>query len=680
MDLFGNEIKSDKERIEELRAEIKTHDYNYYVLAEPAISDRDYDRLMNELIELEKKHPELITPDSPTQRVGGQPLKEFKQIKHKKPMLSLANTYTKQEITDFDKRIADVIDEPYEFVTELKFDGVALGLVYENSLLKYGVTRGDGLTGDDITQNVKTIKSIPLAVNKLVHNGREVTDFEVRGEVYLREDDFLRINEQRAEAGKKTYANPRNLTAGTLKLLNPAEVAERPLQIVSYYFDSVQVETESHWENLQLLKKLGFPVSEYSEKHDSIAGVFDFIEKWEGKRNELPFQIDGIVIKLNSLKQQRILGFVARSPRWAIAFKYEAQKTVTKLNDITFQIGRTGVVTPVAELEPVFLAGSTISRATLHNYDYIRERDIRIGDFVEIEKGGEVIPKVNAPLKDKRTADLPVFEFPEFCSCGLKGKFVRPEGEANYYCTHPECPWQIKRRIEHFASRNAMDIEGLGEKVIDSLVGLGFLKSIADIYELNKHRNELIKLDGWGEKSVDKLIEAIEKSKNKPLERLLYALGIRYIGEGAAKILARNFRNMSHIVKAGREDLIAIHEIGSKMADSLVDFFADEKEKELIEKLELSGLNMTQPEEVLTEASKFKGMTFVLTGELNSMTRKEAKQKIELLGGKVTGSVSKRTDYIVAGENPGSKLKKARELNVKIINENEFIDLLKNKE
>ena len=673
MNLFDENLETDKTRIEKLRKEIKKHDYNYYVLAEPEISDREYDKLMQELIELEKLHPELITPDSPTQRVGGMPLTEFKQIKHLKPMLSLANTYTKEEILEFDRRIAEQIDEPYEYVTELKFDGVALSIVYEDSFLKYGVTRGDGFTGDDITQNVKTIKSIPLRVNKVEYEGREIKNFEVRGEVYMLNEDFLKLNEQREEEGKKKYANPRNLTAGTLKSLDFHHVAKRPLQFVTYYFDVPDFNFQSHWENLQLLKKLGFPVSKYSEKHKSIEGIFEFIEKWEDKRDTLPFQIDGIVIKLNEMRHQNIMGFIARSPRWAIAFKYEAKKTITKLQDITLQVGRTGVVTPVAELEPVFLAGSTISRATLHNYDYIKERDIRIGDFVIVEKGGDVIPKISKALKEKRTEDLPEFEFPEFCSCGLKGRFVRPEGEANYYCQHPDCPWQLRRRIEHFTSRNAMNIEGLGEKVIDKLTELSFLKSIADIYELKNFRDELVKMEGWGEKKVDNLLAAIEKSKSQPLDRLLYALGIRFIGEGSAKILARIYKTIDNIAKASKEDIIAIYDIGERMAESVVDFFNDEKEMELIERLKSYGLNMTQPEETLTEDSKLKGKTFVLTGELGTMARKDAKQKIEALGGKVSGSVSKRTDYVVVGSNPGSKLKKAEELGVTIIDEEEFI-------
>lgn len=673
MNLFDENLEKDKTRIEKLRKEIKKHDYNYYVLAEPVISDREYDKLMQELIELEKLHPELITPDSPTQRVGGMPLKEFKQIKHLKPMLSLANTYTKEEILEFDRRIAEQIDEPYEYVTELKFDGVALSIVYEDSLLKYGVTRGDGFVGDDITQNVKTIKSIPLRVNKVEYEGREIKNFEVRGEVYMMNEDFLKLNEKRAEEGKKEYANPRNLTAGTLKSLDLHQVAKRPLQFVTYYFDVPDFHFQSHWENLQLLKKLGFPVSKYSEKHKSIEGIFEFIEKWENKRDTLPFQIDGIVIKLNKIRHQNIMGFIARSPRWAIAFKYEAKKTITKLKDITLQVGRTGVVTPVAELEPVFLAGSTISRATLHNYDYIMERDIRIGDYVIVEKGGDVIPKISKALKEKRTKDLPEFEFPEFCSCGLKGRFVRPEGEANYYCQHPDCPWQLRRRIEHFASRNAMNIEGLGEKVIDKLTELSFVKSIADIYELKNFRDELVKMEGWGEKKVDNLLAAIEKSKSQPLARLLYALGIRFIGEGSAKILARTYKIIDNIAKASKEDILAIYDIGERMAESVVDFFNDEKEMQLIERLKSYGLNMRQPDETLTEDSKLKGKTFVLTGELGTMTRKEAKQKIEALGGKVSGSVSKRTDYVVVGSKPGSKLKKAEELGVTIIDEEEFI-------
>lgn len=678
MELFEDGAKQIEKRIEELRQEIRKHDYRYYVEDEPIITDREYDHLFQELTDLEKKHPDLITSDSPTQRVGGKVLNKFNQIGHRKPMLSLANSYSEEEIMQFDKRIAALLgaEVAYSYICELKYDGTAVSLRYKDGRLKYGVTRGDGTTGDEITQNIKTITGVPLIAEQQEFNGKLLRNFEVRGEVYMQLDDFLRVNESRMEKGEKTFANPRNLASGTLKLLNPKDVAERPLRIVTYYLDIYEEQTNSHWENLFMLRTMGFPVCRYSQLCRNINEVMDYINLWNVKRHELPFQTDGIVIKVDSIAQQNLIGQVARSPRWAIAFKYEAEKAVTKLNSITFQVGRTGVVTPVAELEPVFLAGSTISRATLHNSDYINERDIRIGDYVVIEKGGEVIPKVSAVVIEKREGGLEVFSFPKHCSCGLEGEFLRPEGEANYYCTHPECPWQIRRRIEHFASRNAMDIAGFGEKVVEKLVSMGYIKSIADIYELHKHKEKLTAIEGWGEKSIDNLLSAIENSRENPLSRLLYALGIRFIGEGAAKILANHFGNMDSLATATDETLSDIHEVGSKMASSVREFFADAKELELIERLKGHGLKMIQPKEELTAANKLSGQTFVLTGELETMTRQEAKRRIEVLGGKVTGSVSKATTYVVAGVSPGSKLKKAETLGIKILDENDFIDLL----
>jgi len=679
LNLFDENIDNIKGRLAELRKEIQKHDYLYYIEAQPIITDREYDRLMQELIDIEKEHPELITEDSPTQRVGGTTLKKFNQVEHLKPMLSLANTYTKAEVQEFDERIRKEIDEQVEYTSELKFDGVAISVRYSDGKLKLGATRGNGLQGDDITQNIKTIKSLPLVVNDVEINGKKILDFEVRGEIFITESDFLRINEKRIELDQKIYANPRNLAAGTLKLLNPKEVAERPLNIYIYYLDIDGFEHTSHWVNLEILRKLGFPVSEYSQKHDSITSVNEFIDTWEKKRSSLPFQIDGIVIKLNKIQHQKIMGFIARSPRWAIAYKYEAEKAQTMLNSITFQVGRTGVVTPVAELEPVFLAGSTISRATLHNFDYIAERDIRIGDIVEIEKGGEVIPKVVRSIPERRQSENPVFVFPDKCSCGLNGLFIRPDGEANYYCTHAECPWQIRRKIEHFASRKGMDIEGLGEKVVDRLVELGYLKSLADIYILDGKKDELKELEGFGTKSIYNILSEIEESKKLPLSRLLYALGIRFIGEGAAKIIANEYKHIDNIIAADYKDIKDIHEIGNKMAESLVDFFSDEKELSIINRLKNYGLNMTQPDEDTSKDNKFKGLTFVLTGTLTSMSRKDAKREIEFLGGKVTGSVSSKTSYVVSGLEPGSKHKKAIELGVKILNEDEFNELIKNK-
>jgi len=491
-------------RINELRELIRKCDYAYYTEAQPFISDREYDKALEELIQLEKDNPALIIPDSPTQRVGGEPLKEFTTVVHDKPMLSLANTYSREEVTDFDRRVREILgDQPFKYVVELKYDGVACSLRYSKGKLSIGATRGDGISGDDITRNIRTIRSIPFSVQNNEIDGKILEDFEVRGEIFLHQDDFLKINEQRTEFGEKTFANPRNLTAGTLKLLDSKIVATRPLKMVCYYLDTSDITLTSHSENVLLLKKMGFPVSNYSRICGNIDEIFEFINEWELNRNELPFQIDGIVIKVDSLNQQKLLGFVARSPRWAIAYKYEAEKTSTLLKDITLQVGRTGVVTPVAELEPVFLAGSTISRATLHNYDYISERDIRIGDIVIIEKGGEVIPKVTSVVMEQRPANAVKFEFPELCSCHLHSPLARPEGEAAYFCNHPECPWQLKRRIEHFASRNALNIEGLGEKVVEQLVELGYLKNIADVFDLKNFRDELIKLDRWGEKSTD---------------------------------------------------------------------------------------------------------------------------------------------------------------------------------
>ncbi len=663
MDLFSlytEENDSEKlkagERVLELRELIRKCDYAYYVEAEPFLSDREYDALMEELVKLESKFPGLLTADSPTQRVGGEPLKQFKTVQHQKQMLSLANTYTAEDIEDFDRRVGEGLgSQDFQYVAELKYDGVACSLRYSAGTLSLAATRGDGTSGDDVTMNIRTIRSIPVKVKEVKLNGSIISDFEVRGEIYLDEEDFLLINQQRSEAGEKVFANPRNLTAGTLKQLDPKQVAKRPLKMVCYYLDINGIEANSHFENLELLKQMGFPVSPYFELCRSKSEILAFIAKWEKERYQLPFQIDGIVLKVDSIRQQQLLGMVARSPRWAIAYKYEAEKASTLLKDISIQVGRTGVVTPVAELEPVFLAGSTISRATLHNYDYIKERDIRIGDTVIIEKGGEVIPKVVSVDLKMRPAGSAEFTFPEHCSCKFKSELHRPEGEANYYCDHPECPWQLRRRIEHFASRNAMNIEGLGEKVVEQFVELYYLKSIADIFDLKQHRDEILKLDRWGEKSTDNLLEAIEKSKQQPFHKVLFALGIRFIGEGAAKILAQNFKNIDNLMAAATEEISAVFEIGKKMAQSVTEFFTDEFEIEIIKRMRTAGVNFVLSEDELSATgNKLNGSTFVLTGELLSLTRDEAKLRIESLGGKVTSAVSAKTTYLVLGENPGS--------------------------
>jgi DNA ligase (NAD+) len=661
------------ERVEELRRQIREHDYRYYVLAEPIISDFEYDMLMRELIELERQYPELVTPDSPTQRVGGAPTKEFPTVTHPVPMLSLNNAFTIEEIRDFDRRVAELLEgEKYRYVAELKFDGVAVRLKYENGILVLGATRGDGVQGDDITNNIKTIRSIPL---RLINPDEKFLNIEVRGEVYMNKVDFEKLNEERERLGEKIFANPRNATAGTLKLQDPKLVAQRPLRFFAYYLMAEGVELESHYENLQILKRLGFPVCEHVKLCESIDEVIEFWRYWEERRDELPYEIDGIVVKVDSIRQQEILGAIAKSPRWAIAFKFTPRQAQTKLLGITLQVGRVGTITPVAELQPVPLGGVIITRATLHNEDYIKEKDIRVGDTVIVERSGEVIPKIVGVVLEKRPPDAVPFVFPKNCPvCG--GPIERPAGEANYYCENPECPAQVRARIEHFASRGAMDIEGLGEAIVDKLVTLGFLKNYADIYDLHKHKAKLVRIEGFGEKSVQNLLNSIENSKKQPFHRVLYALGIRYVGSETAKLLADAFGSIDKLMNASVERISSVYGIGPRIAESVYKFFHDERNLELIKRLKEAGLNFeVKPEEKAKK--KLAGKTFVFTGTLKNFTREEAKEKVEELGGKVSNSVSRKTDYVVVGENPGSKYDKARQLGVKIITEEEFLDLIK---
>ena len=661
------------ERVEELRRQIREHDYRYYVLAEPIISDFEYDMLMRELIELERQYPELVTPDSPTQRVGGAPTKEFPTVTHPVPMLSLNNAFTIEEIRDFDRRVAELLEgEKYRYVAELKFDGVAVRLKYENGILVLGATRGDGVQGDDITNNIKTIRSIPL---RLINPDEKFLNIEVRGEVYMNKVDFEKLNEERERLGEKIFANPRNATAGTLKLQDPKLVAQRPLRFFAYYLMAEGVELESHYENLQILKRLGFPVCEHVKLCESIDEVIEFWRYWEERRDELPYEIDGIVVKVDSIRQQEILGAIAKSPRWAIAFKFTPRQAQTKLLGITLQVGRVGTITPVAELQPVPLGGVIITRATLHNEDYIKEKDIRVGDTVIVERSGEVIPKIVGVVLEKRPPDAVPFVFPKNCPvCG--GPIERPAGEANYYCENPECPAQVRARIEHFASRGAMDIEGLGEAIADKLVTLGFLKNYADIYDLHKHKAKLVRIEGFGEKSVQNLLNSIENSKKQPFHRVLYALGIRYVGSETAKLLADAFGSIDKLMNASVEQISSVYGIGPRIAESVYKFFHDERNLELIKRLKEAGLNFeVKPEEKAKK--KLAGKTFVFTGTLKNFTREEAKEKVEELGGKVSNSVSRKTDYVVVGENPGSKYDKARQLGVKIITEEEFLELIK---
>jgi DNA ligase (NAD+) len=661
------------ERVEELRRQIREHDYRYYVLAEPIISDFEYDMLMRELIELERQYPELVTPDSPTQRVGGAPTKEFPTVTHPVPMLSLNNAFTIEEIRDFDRRVAELLEgEKYRYVAELKFDGVAVRLKYENGILVLGATRGDGVQGDDITNNIKTIRSIPL---RLINPDEKFLNIEVRGEVYMNKVDFEKLNEERERLGEKIFANPRNATAGTLKLQDPKLVAQRPLRFFAYYLMAEGVELESHYENLQILKRLGFPVCEHVKLCESIDEVIEFWRYWEERRDELSYEIDGIVVKVDSIRQQEILGAIAKSPRWAIAFKFTPRQAQTKLIGITLQVGRVGTITPVAELQPVPLGGVIITRATLHNEDYIKEKDIRVGDTVIVERSGEVIPKIVGVILEKRPPDAVPFVFPKNCPvCG--GPIERPAGEANYYCENPECPAQVRARIEHFASRGAMDIEGLGEAIVDKLVTLGFLKNYADIYDLHKHKAKLVRIEGFGEKSVQNLLNSIENSKKQPFHRVLYALGIRYVGSETAKLLADAFGSIDKLMNASVEQISSVYGIGPRIAESVYKFFHDERNLELIKRLKEAGLNFeVKPEEKAKK--KLAGKTFVFTGTLKNFTREEAKEKVEELGGKVSNSVSRKTDYVVVGENPGSKYDKARQLGVKIITEEEFLELIK---
>lgn len=667
-------------RAAELRTEIDRHDHRYYVLNDPEISDRDYDALLAELVEIETRHPELVTPESPTQRVGSDLSDGFTTVRHTRPMLSLGNTYSHDEVREFDRRVDERLDgEPHPYMAELKIDGVALSLHYKNGLLALALTRGNGEQGDDITANVRTIRSLPLRVRPVEVDGHPLLDFEVRGEVYMRSADFLAMNEERERAGEKTFANPRNSTAGTLKLLDPRVVASRPLAVWLYSLaaDNPEIKLRSHSHNLQLLEEMGFPVNPLRRACPNADEVIAFCDDVEKQRGALPYQIDGVVIKVDSIAQQEELGMIARSPRWAIAYKFEAEQAQTKLEGITLQVGRLGTVTPVAELTPVLLAGSTISRATLHNADFITERDIRIGDTVEIVKGGDVIPKVQGVVTEMRPEDAEPYLFPTTCPCPLQTTLHRPPEEANTYCEHAECPWQVRGRLQHFASRAAMDIDGLGEKVVDQFVDLGWLDTIADIYDLPKRRDEIAGLERWGERSADKLLEGIQQSTEQPFERVLFAIGIRHVGATVARRIANEMRSMEKLASATEEELTAVSDVGPRIAESVVRFFADEGNRDLVERLRAAGLKMESEAPIATPIeSPIAGMTFVITGTLPGMTRPEAATLIEANGGVVTSSVSKKTNYLLAGAEAGSKLAKAESLGVKIISLEELQGLI----
>jgi len=655
-------------RVNILKDKIRDADYKYYVLSEPDIDDYEYDMMMKELEKLESEYPSLKTDDSPTQRVSGEPTKKFEVVTHIIPMLSLSNSYDFNDLIEFDKRVKTLLGtDDYEYVCDLKFDGLAVSLIYENGKLIRGATRGDGTKGDNVTQNIKTIRSIPL-----ITHSNKLKNFEVRGEVFIKKDDFIKINEEQELSGEKTFANPRNTAAGTLKMKDSRVVANRKLNLFSYYLYTDELKLNSQFENLGLLKELHFPVNVHYKKVKSIEEVKKFCDDIEKKRDTLPYEIDGVVVKVNSITHQQILGNVAKSPRWAIAFKFKAQQKITKVKSITCQVGRMGTITPVAELEPVFLAGSTISRATLHNFDEINRLDIREGDMVKIEKGGDVIPKVTEVIKDDKHDKLKKFKPPVNCPvCGCR--LEHPEDEVNYYCVNYFCQAQVQGRIEHFVSRDAMEIEGLGYSIIEIFLNKGYIKDYADLYTLKNHKEELLKLERFGEKSVNNLLAAIEESKNKPFEKVLFAIGIRHIGERTAKIIASHFGTIDKLFRATIEEIDDIYEIGPKIAESVVEFFKDEKSKILLDKLYKAGLNFEIKEKEKSRGSdKFKGRIFVLTGTLENYSRDKASEIIESLGGRVTSSVSKKTNFVLAGTDPGSKLDKAKSLGVKIIDEKEF--------
>ena len=661
-----------EDKIKALREALEQHNYNYYVLSAPTISDREFDEMMKELQTLEEAHPEYADPHSPTQRVGSDLSKEFEQVVHKYPMLSLGNTYSEEEVKDFYERIARDLNEPFEIVAELKYDGTSISLTYEDGRLVRAVTRGDGTRGDDVTANVKTIRSVPL---KLMGD-RYPAAFEIRGEILLPWAEFDRLNKEREEQEEPLFANPRNAASGTLKQLNPAIVAARKLDAYFYYLLGEELPAETHFDNLEAARSWGFKIPNVIRVCNSLEDIYDYIAHWDAERKNLPVATDGIVLKVNSLRQQRNLGFTAKSPRWAIAYKFQAERAVTRLNSVSFQVGRTGAVTPVANLEPVLLAGTTVKRASLHNADIIEGLDLHLGDKVFVEKGGEIIPKiVGVDVEARGLLVGDKVRFIRSCpECGTP--LVRPEGEAAHYCPNEAgCPPQIKGKIEHFVTRRAMNIN-MGPETVEDLYEAGYVKNAADLYTLEI--SDLLRLERWADKSARNLMASLEESKQVPFERVLYGLGIRFVGETVAKRLVSAFHSMDQLEQASFEDLIAVDEIGERIARSIIAYFADERNRTLVNRLKEYGLQMSVAEEVLANRSeKLKGLSIVISGTFAKHSRDEYKAMIEQHGGKNSGSVSGKTDYILAGDNMGpAKLEKAAKLGVKIINEDEFLNMI----
>ena len=661
-----------EERIQDLREIINYHNHKYYVEDSPEISDYEYDKLYRELEELERQRPDLITSDSPTQRVGGEPLSAFEKVQHKVHMQSLSDAFSKEEIYAFDRRVREVVGNDVEYVVEKKIDGLSVSLKYENGIFLRGATRGDGFVGEDVTSNLKTIKSIPLVLKD------KLPVLEVRGEVFISKKNFAKINEQQERDGQMVFANPRNAAAGSLRQLDPKIASLRKLDIFIFNVQDISGKTfKFHSESLEFMKEAGFKVSPGYKVCKDIKEVIDEIDRIGKERDELPFEIDGAVIKVNSLEQRKLLGSTSRVPKWAIAYKYPAEIKETVIKDIWVNVGRTGVLTPNAVLEPVQIAGSTVSRATLHNMDYIEERDIRIGDWVKIRKAGDIIPEIIESIPEKRSGNEQPFIMPQKCpECGAD--VVREEGEVAHRCTGIECPAQLYRSIIHFASRDAMNIDGLGPAIIEMLLKKGFIKGIADLYYLKDLKDELLKLDRMGEKSVENLLNSIEKTKDNNIDRLINGFGIKHIGLRAAQLLSENFESIDEIRNASLEDFTNIPEFGEKMAESLVVFFKQSQTEDTINKLKDAGVNLKSKGKAKLNDNRFEGLTFVLTGTLENLKRNEAGEIIKSFGGKVSGSVSKKTDYVLAGKEAGSKLKKANELGIKIIDENQFRQMIEN--
>ena len=661
-----------KEKIDQLRADLHRHNYNYYVLNAPEISDKEFDDRMRELQELEKEHPEYQDDNSPTMRVGSDLNKNFTQVAHKYPMLSLGNTYSESEVTDFYDRVKKALNEDFEICCELKYDGTSISLTYENGKLVRAVTRGDGEKGDDVTDNVKTIRTIPLVLH-----GSYPESFEIRGEILMPWEVFEELNREKEAREEPLFANPRNAASGTLKLQNSAIVASRKLDAYLYYLLGEELPCDGHYENLQAAAGWGFKTSEHMKKAHSLEEVFEYIRYWDTERKNLPVATDGIVLKVNSMRQQKNLGFTAKSPRWAIAYKFQAERALTRLNKVTYQVGRTGAVTPVANLDPVQLSGTIVKRASLHNADIIEGLDLHIGDMVYVEKGGEIIPKITGVDKDARSMLIgEKVKFITHCpECG--SKLIRYEGEAAHYCPNEtSCPPQIKGKIEHFISRKAMNIDGLGPETVDMFYRLGLIKNTADLYQLTA--DDIKNLDRMGEKSAENIIKGIEASKEVPFERVLFALGIRFVGETVAKKIAKSFNDIDELENANLEKLINIDEIGEKIAQSILTYFANPLNRELIERLRSTGLQLYRREEDLSGyTDKLAGKSIVISGVFTHHSRDEYKELIEKNGGKNVGSISAKTSFILAGENMGpAKLEKAHKLGIKLMSEDEFLTLI----